>query len=209
MVRVTSKVLASNCRVATLTLSVSCGCFCSIRLCGARGFSKLRSLMYWPWMVSGLGACCGWAAGPAGPAGGGVDMGRAGTMQGRAAQGAGGSRCRQLPSESRSAMIKRMNSTRLRPLIGVSACLKENGRGGWNHAVGDKYVQAAIRAVGGLPVVIPAFGREFEADGFDADGGMTEALDRLLDTMDGVLLTGSPSNVEPRHYEGEASRAGT
>ena len=53
-------------------------------------------------------------------------------------------------------MIKRMNRTRLRPLIGVSACLKETGRGGWNHAVGDKYVQAAIRAVGGLPVVIPA-----------------------------------------------------
>jgi putative glutamine amidotransferase len=101
-------------------------------------------------------------------------------------------------------MIKRMNHTRLRPLIGVSACLKENGRGGWNHAVGDKYVQAAIRAVGGLPVVIPAFGPEFEAD-----QGMTEALDRLLDTMDGVLLTGSPSNVEPHHYEGDPSRAGT
>ena len=33
-----------------------------------------------------------------------------------------------------------MKSTRLRPLIGVSACLKDNGRGGWNHAVGDKYV---------------------------------------------------------------------
>ena len=29
---------------------------------------------------------------------------------------------------------------------------------------------------------------------------MTEALDRLLDTLDGVLLTGSPSNVEPHHY---------
>ena len=80
-------------------------------------------------------------------------------------------------------MIKRMKSTRLRPLIGVSACLKENGRGGWNHAVGDKYVQAAIRAVGGLPVIVPAFGREFDAH--ESGGrGMTEALDRLLDTMD-------------------------
>ncbi len=100
-------------------------------------------------------------------------------------------------------MIKPMNHGRLRPLIGVSACLKENGRG-WVHSVGDKYVQAAIRAVGGLPVIIPAFGREF-----DADEGMTEALDRLLDHMDGVLLTGSPSNVEPHHYEGTPSRAGT
>jgi putative glutamine amidotransferase len=104
-------------------------------------------------------------------------------------------------------MIKPMKSTRLRPLIGVSACLKDNGRGGWNHAVGDKYVQAAIRAVGGLPVIIPAFGREFDAE--CSDGGMEEALDRLLDTMDGLLLTGSPSNVEPHHYEGDPSREGT
>jgi putative glutamine amidotransferase len=101
-----------------------------------------------------------------------------------------------------------MKSARLRPLIGVSACLKDNGRGGWNHAVGDKYVQAAIRAVGGLPVIVPAFGREFDAD--DSGGlGMTEALDRLLDSMDGLLLTGSPSNVEPHHYEGDPSREGT
>jgi putative glutamine amidotransferase len=100
-----------------------------------------------------------------------------------------------------------MKSTRLRPLIGISACLKDNGRG-WVHSVGDKYVQAAIRAVGGLPVIIPAFGREFDAN--DSDGrGMTEALDRLLDSMDGLLLTGSPSNVEPHHYEGDPSREGT
>jgi len=99
-------------------------------------------------------------------------------------------------------MIKPMNHGRLRPLIGVSACLKDNGRG-WIHSVGDKYVQAAIRAVGGLPVIIPAFGREFD------DRGMTEALDRLLDMMDGLLLTGSPSNVEPHHYEGDPSRDGT
>jgi putative glutamine amidotransferase len=97
-----------------------------------------------------------------------------------------------------------MKSTRLRPLIGVSACLKDNGRGGWAHSVGDKYVQAAIRAAGGLPILIPAFGREFEAE-----QAMNEALDRLLDTMDGLLLTGSPSNVEPHHYEGDPSRDGT
>ena len=100
--------------------------------------------------------------------------------------------------------MKAMTSPRLRPLIGVSACLKDNGRGGWTHAVGDKYVQAAIRAVGGLPVIIPAFGRDFEAE-----QGVVEALDRLLDHVDGVLLTGSPSNVEPHHYEGDPSRTGT
>src|SRR5260370_37398912 len=65
-VSVTSKVLASNCRVVTLTFSVSCGCFCSIRLCGARGFSKLRSLMYWPWIVSGPAWACWLGLGPGG-----------------------------------------------------------------------------------------------------------------------------------------------
>jgi putative glutamine amidotransferase len=87
----------------------------------------------------------------------------------------------------------------IRPLVGISSCLKPNGRGGWMHTVGDKYVQAAIRAVGALPILIPAFGPQF-ADDPMADGAMVEALDRLLDTLDGVLLTGSPSNVEPHHY---------
>ncbi|MFI5001990.1 MAG: gamma-glutamyl-gamma-aminobutyrate hydrolase family protein [Reyranellales bacterium] len=95
-----------------------------------------------------------------------------------------------------------MNRSSVRPLVGVSACLKENGRGGWHHTVGDKYVQAVIRAVGALPVLIPAMGSEL------GDNATTEALDRLLDTLDGVLLTGSPSNVEPHHY-GEESRPGT
>lgn len=101
-----------------------------------------------------------------------------------------------------------MNRSSLRPLVGVSACLKENGRGGWHHTVGDKYVQAVIRAVGALPVVIPAFGPEIGNECM-GDGAMTEALDRLLDTLDGVLLTGSPSNVEPHHYDGAQSRPGT
>jgi putative glutamine amidotransferase len=96
-----------------------------------------------------------------------------------------------------------MDRSCVRPLVGVSACLKENGRGGWHHTVGDRYVQAVVRAVGALPVLIPAFGPEL-----GDDLAMTEALDRLLDTLDGVLLTGSPSNVEPHHY-GKESRPGT
>lgn len=93
-----------------------------------------------------------------------------------------------------------MHSSSVRPLVGISSCLKENGRGGWNHSVGDKYVQAAIAAVGALPVLIPAWGPQLGAD--------REALDQLLDTLDGFLLTGSPSNVEPHHY-GQESRPGT
>jgi putative glutamine amidotransferase len=95
-----------------------------------------------------------------------------------------------------------MDRSSLRPLVGVSACLKENGRGGWHHTVGDRYIQAVIRAIGALPVLIPAMGPEL------GDNAVTEALDRLLDMLDGVLLTGSPSNVEPHHY-GQESRPGT
>src|SRR6185437_10449845 len=110
MVSETSKVLGSNWRVATLTLSCSCGCFCSIRLCGARGFSKLRSLMYWPWMVSGLGACCGCGLGPPG---GGVDMAcflpEAGRYHARlpCTSRARAATARQLPRNARGATIKR------------------------------------------------------------------------------------------------------
>lgn len=132
-------------------------------------------------------------------------------MQGCTAQGAG--RC-DLPPFANNARLgddkvlnlhgsESMNRSSLRPLVGVSACYKENGRGGWHHTVGDKYVQAAIHAVGALPVIIPAMGPEF------GDNAMTEALDRLLGSLDGVLLTGSPSNVEPHHYEGDPSRDGT
>ncbi|UYN98027.1 MAG: gamma-glutamyl-gamma-aminobutyrate hydrolase family protein [Enhydrobacter sp.] len=92
----------------------------------------------------------------------------------------------------------------LRPLVGITACLKENGRGGWQHTVNEKYVQATLGSIGALPVLIPAIGREL------AEGGtMTDALDHLLDSLDGVVLTGSPSNVEPRHYGGAPSRDGT
>jgi putative glutamine amidotransferase len=97
-----------------------------------------------------------------------------------------------------------MDRSSLRPLVGISSCLKENGRGGWHHTVGEKYVRAAIHAVGGLPILIPAVGPEF-----DEEVAMTAALDRLIDSLDGVLLTGSPSNVEPHHYGGADSRPGT
>jgi putative glutamine amidotransferase len=97
-----------------------------------------------------------------------------------------------------------MTRSSLRPLVGISACLKETGRGGWHHTVGEKYVLAAIHAIGGLPILIPAIGAEF-----DEEPATTEALDRLIDNLDGLLLTGSPSNVEPHHYGGADSRPGT
>ncbi|MBV8047706.1 MAG: gamma-glutamyl-gamma-aminobutyrate hydrolase family protein [Paludibacterium sp.] len=63
------------------------------------------------------------------------------------------------------------------------------------HAVGDKYVAAAAGGAGGVPILIPSMG----------DASHREAL---LDLVDGVLLPGSPSNIEPHHYQGEPSRPG-
>lgn len=64
------------------------------------------------------------------------------------------------------------------------------------HMAGEKYVAAVRDGADGLPLIVPALG-----DSVDAD--------MILSRIDGVMLTGSPSNVEPHHYEGEPSRPGT
>jgi putative glutamine amidotransferase len=64
------------------------------------------------------------------------------------------------------------------------------------HAVGDKYVRAVLDAADGLPLLIPALAEELR-------------LDELVERLDGLVFTGSPSNVEPHHYEGAASEPGT
>ncbi|MGM0561458.1 MAG: gamma-glutamyl-gamma-aminobutyrate hydrolase family protein [Pseudomonadota bacterium] len=80
-----------------------------------------------------------------------------------------------------------MIATTPRPLVGLSACSKQIDEAPY-HAIGDKYLRAVDEAAGLLPVVFPAFG---------------EALDvnALLDGLSGLVLTGSPSNVHPQHYE--------
>jgi putative glutamine amidotransferase len=74
------------------------------------------------------------------------------------------------------------------PLVGVPACAKTIDRFPF-HAVGDKYVRAVSEGACALPVLIPALG-----EGIDpAD---------LAARLDGLFLTGSPSNVEPHRYGG-------
>ena len=81
------------------------------------------------------------------------------------------------------------------PIIGVTACTKQVGLHP-NHIVGDKYVRAAAVGAEALPLVIPALGELIDHD-------------TLLASVDGLLFTGSPSNVEPHHYSGPASMPGT
>lgn len=64
------------------------------------------------------------------------------------------------------------------------------------HMVGEKYLTAVRDGAGGIPLMIPALGSSIEPD-------------ELLAHCDGLLLSGSPSNVEPHRYGGEPSREGT
>jgi len=82
-----------------------------------------------------------------------------------------------------------------KPVIGIPACRKHIEPHMF-HAVGEKYIAAVAAAAGGLPLLIPALG-----------GGL--AIGRLLQIVDGLMFTGSPSNVEPHHYQGPASDEGT
>jgi len=85
--------------------------------------------------------------------------------------------------------------TSKRPLIGIPADRRLLGPQAY-HVVGEKYLTAVLDAAGGLPLIVPAIGRE-------------QRLDELLERLDGLLFMGSPSNVDPRHYRGEPSDSGT
>ncbi|MDH3428928.1 MAG: gamma-glutamyl-gamma-aminobutyrate hydrolase family protein [Gammaproteobacteria bacterium] len=64
------------------------------------------------------------------------------------------------------------------------------------HMVGEKYLQALIDGADALPMILPVLAEHI-------------AIDDILRNVDGILLTGSPSNVEPHHYAGEPSDPGT
>jgi putative glutamine amidotransferase len=80
-------------------------------------------------------------------------------------------------------------SARPLPIIGIPACVRTiNER--VLHTVADRYPSAIIDATGCLPVLIPAVGSRID-------------VTAMLDALDGLLLTGSPSNVHPSEYGGE------
>lgn len=81
------------------------------------------------------------------------------------------------------------------PLIGVSACVKQIGSKPY-HVTGDKYLRAVISGASGLPLIIPSLGENIDQEA-------------MLAALDGLLFTGAASNVEPHHYSGSASEAGT
>jgi putative glutamine amidotransferase len=86
-------------------------------------------------------------------------------------------------------------SGRTTPIVAIPTCYREvNERVMYTAVV--RYPHAVVDATGCLPMMIPAIGDKLD-------------VSALLDSIDGLLLTGSPSNVEPYHYNGPPSREGT
>lgn len=84
---------------------------------------------------------------------------------------------------------------RTRPLVGVPADRRQVGLHPF-HMVGEKYLDALIDSASVLPLVVPVMAEQLE-------------IDALLNELDGVLLTGSPSNVEPERYGADRVREDT
>jgi putative glutamine amidotransferase len=84
----------------------------------------------------------------------------------------------------------------MRPLIGIPCCVKPFGPSGMpNHAVSEHYVRVVLGPVEALPLLIPAAGEEVAM--------------AMLPRLDGLMLTGSRSNVCPAHYDGPCHAEGT
>jgi len=91
--------------------------------------------------------------------------------------------------------LKILNVLTRKPLIGIPADRRLLGDH-YFHCVGEKYIRAVIEGANAHAVLIPALGERFN-------------IRELLADFDGILLTGSASNVEPHHYGGPASEPGT
>ena len=82
------------------------------------------------------------------------------------------------------------------PLIGITGCHEKAANPAENLPrwyAKTPYIQAIEQTVGGAPLLLSA----------PQDSGRLEAiLDAWLDSLDGVMVTGSPSNIEPHHYKG-------
>ncbi|TIV88962.1 MAG: gamma-glutamyl-gamma-aminobutyrate hydrolase family protein [Mesorhizobium sp.] len=79
------------------------------------------------------------------------------------------------------------------PLIAVSTDVRQFADCRWQ-AVPERYIEAAVAAAGVFPVLVPSLGDRLD-------------FDRLLAVVDGVMITGSATNVHPSLYGGEGNEA--
>lgn len=85
----------------------------------------------------------------------------------------------------------------MKPLVGISCCTKLFGAYGMpNHAASDTYIRAVDQVVDAVAVLLPANGEAAD-------------VESLLARLDGIILTGSRSNVHPSLYGGPPHAEGT
>ncbi|WP_205806331.1 gamma-glutamyl-gamma-aminobutyrate hydrolase family protein [Burkholderia sp. Ac-20365] len=82
-----------------------------------------------------------------------------------------------------------------KPLVGITADRTMMGAHA-SHVVGEKYIAAVADGAQTLAMVLPALGDK-------------QVPEELFAHIDGLLFTGSYSNVEPHRYGGHASAPGT
>jgi len=81
-----------------------------------------------------------------------------------------------------------------RPTVGIPCDYRMLGHHPF-HAAGDKYVRAVRESTGAITLLVPSLAPPIPPG-------------EILETIDGLLFTGSPSNVAPRHYSGRPAREG-
>lgn len=81
------------------------------------------------------------------------------------------------------------------PIVGIVCDSRKIGDHAF-HMVGEKYIAAVREGAGALPLLIPALTPPLEPA-------------QILASVDGLLFTGSSSNVAPHHYRGSPPRRNT
>lgn len=79
------------------------------------------------------------------------------------------------------------------PLVAVSTDVRQFDNYVW-HAAPQQYLEATLSVANALPIMVPSFGARVD-------------LGSLFAAVDGVLITGSRSNVNPTLYGAEATEA--
>jgi len=77
----------------------------------------------------------------------------------------------------------------MRPIVIVPACTRDFGEHPY-HAAQHKYVDAIVLGADCAPMILPSLGKDLD-------------LETMLQLCDGIMLTGSASNVHPSYYSEE------
>jgi putative glutamine amidotransferase len=77
----------------------------------------------------------------------------------------------------------------MRPIVIVPACTRDFGEHPY-HAAQHKYVDALVIGADCAPMILPSLGESLD-------------LETMLELSDGIMLTGSASNVHPSYYSEE------